>query len=235
MVFDWPYNDETRIADAVMNELLGDPEVVHRIYQIQRNWGGTHHPLTHKILISFFREEGKEVETLWANVMYTIIHEMIHHFEHPDYSEFAESFPGGVESPEWITLVEGVATKLAEIVWANVMALLTETGEEGRTNLENWSETILGPHYVPSTDPQVLQDRVQQLRELARERYEAEAEVNGLVGLVGIENLLAAFFGGQTGKIAGAVPGTTGSMLAPHDTGERPRHPSRSPSPSLST
>ncbi len=222
-----PLNEETRIADAVIDELLDDPETVRRIVEIRRRWVGEANQLTNEIHISFFREEGRDVETLWLNMAYMLIHEVLHTMEHPDYQKYTRSSPGDVRSPEFHTLTEGVTSLLTEIVWANVMAQLTETVEGGQTNLENWSRIILGPHYVSPdvrTDPPRLQ-------RLTRARYPAEAEAIRLISLVGIENLLAAYFGGQTSKIAGAVPGSRGSMLAPHDTFEQPRQPARSPSP----
>ena len=227
--FDSPHNEETRIADEVMDELLGDDKIVRRIAEIGRNWSGE--ARLNKILISFFREAGKDVEKLWKDIAYTLIHEIMHYLEHPDYGKHARSFHGDASSQEFHTLVEGGATLLAEMVWADVMSRLTETGEGGRTNLENWNEIILGPHYF-GTD---LSQAPQELRNLVRARYNSEAEAIRLVSLVGIENLLAAFFGGQTWKIAGAVRGTRGSMLAAHDVGEQPRQPSRSPSSAPST
>jgi ribosomal-protein-alanine N-acetyltransferase len=218
---DSPLNEEARIAGEVIDELLRDTGIVGRITEILRNWGGHTHATTNKILISFFREAGKDVEKLWKDIAYTLIHEIMHYLEDPLYSKRARSFPGEINSREYHTLTEGGATLLAELVWAHVMARLKETGEDGRTNLESWSEIILGPYHA-GTD---LSTGPQKLRALVRPRYTAESEVIRLVGLVGIENLLAAFLDGQTQKITGAPPGTRGSMLAPHPASERPGQP----------
>ena len=58
---------------------------------------------------------------------YTLIHEMMHRLEHPKFHEFASSF---FDSPESVTLKEGVPTLLGDMVWAHVMARLA--GERGR-------------------------------------------------------------------------------------------------------
>src|SRR5260370_39224931 len=94
------------------------------------------------------------------------------------------------------------------MVWAHVMAQLGETGRDGQTNHENWSRTILGRHYVPT--------RPQELRQLLRSRYPEEAEAIQLVSLVGLDNVLAAFFGGERWRVTRAIPGSFGTLPASH-------------------
>ena len=55
----WPINDETEIANDVIDGLLNDPEMVRRISEIERGWPGMHEPTSGKIMMSFFRERGR--------------------------------------------------------------------------------------------------------------------------------------------------------------------------------
>ncbi len=221
--FTWPFNDETKATNDVIDRLLDDhPELVRRINEIVRGWPGRHASGT--IMLSFFREAGKDVDKLWGGVAYNFIHEMIHRLRHDAFEEFATSFPGGSNSREWVTLNEGVATLLADVVWADIVARLPKTGDGDRTNLENWSRIIqrLGPD---DDIPDFGDVRHKSLRH----RYEALTETIGLVSRVGFENLLAAYFRGEWWKIA---PDSRGSMLAPAQTAEPSSGQSSPSSPS---
>ena len=222
--FTWPFNDETKIADLVMNDLLKDPQIVKRINEIERGWLGRHDPDSGDILLSFFREEGKDTETLWGTA-YRLVHEIMHHLEHPEFDRWESSF----HSIELATLKEGIPTLLGDMVWSHAVARLMETGQDGRANLENWNRIILGPFYTDGVNPSNLWDQA------LPHRYEAVTQATRLVSLVGIESLLAAFFGGQWWKIAGPAPRAYGSILAPRGWTEPSPSPSRTPSPSAST
>ena len=222
--FTWPFNDETKIADQVMNDLLSDPQIVTRINEIERGWLGRHEPDSGHILLSFVREEGKDTETLWGTA-YRLVHEIMHHLEHPEFDRWENSF----HSIELATLKEGIPTLLGDMVWAHAVARLRETGQDGQENLETWNRIILGPFYTEGVNPSNLWDQA------LPHRYEAVTQATRLVGLVGLENLLAAFFGGQWWKVAGPVPSADGSILAPRGWTEPSPSPSRTPSLSPST
>ena len=164
--------------------------------------------------MSFFRDEESDVRNLWGRVAYVLIHEIMHRLEHPKFAAFGRSF---WDSPESVTLKEGVPTLTGDIVWAYVIARLPEIGDRGRTNLENWSRIVL------QADPG---DAVPGTHEVWEQslphRYEAEAEAIRLVSQIGIENLLAAFFRGEWWKIVGPAPGSRGSLLTPGDPSEPP-------------
>src|SRR5260370_1677523 len=91
-----------------------------------------------------------------------------------ELGKFGGAFPGDADSREWLTLTEGGTSLLADIVWARIVARFPETGDEGRTNYENWSEIILGPHYV-SADPEEVRSAPLQ------HRYATEAQAMRLV------------------------------------------------------
>jgi hypothetical protein len=218
--FEWPINDETKIANDVIDGLVSDPEIVRRVSEIERGWPGMH--LTSgNIMLSFFRDQSKDVEKQWTEVAYTVIHEIMHRLEHAKFADYATRF---FDSPESVTVKEGIPTLMGDIVWAHVMARLPKPGDGGRTNLENWTRIILpGPG---DAIPDLHKVRAQALTY----RYKAVSEAMRVVSLEPLENLLDALFRGEWWKIAGAVPGSRGSMLAPPGTAA-PRPVRRAPAP----
>ena len=218
--FAWPLNDETKVASEVIDRLLDNPETVRRISAIERSWQGMHEPGSGKVMLSFVREEGNDVQYPWRAIAFVLVHELMHRLESARHFRFRSSSYRGAEL---VTLVEGIPTLMGNMVVAYVMARLQESGDDGRTNLENWSRIILrlgSGDVTPDLD---------EVRHLVPPQYDALTEAMRLAARRGIGNVLVAFIGEQWWKIVGPAPGSPGSMLTPDVTVEpSPEEPSAS-------
>ena len=208
-----PQNEEARIINEVIGDLVADQDIVTRVLEIHRGWYGLAMKEERKILLRMFRERRETAElTVTANqwnlydIFQGIIHEIQHLLEAPEYGEYTESLPG-----DSARNTAGRGVRLGA----------DRNGVGSRREL--MSE-------VPGPDRHVrdLVEREYAQRESAArkrnagsgrtQRYRSHAEAEDLIRLVGILNVLAAFLTGDMEKITGPGRGTPRSLLAPAST-----------------
>ena len=171
---------EAEVQSAVVNKLAKDPEIVRKAIATDRNWGGAADK--GKIFVDLFHspDVDNDRRQCW-DMFQTLVHEYLHTLVHKDYVDYADSF--GDKSVQSSTLHEGVDCVLDEVVWARVETKVREPGlrkvVEGNTNAK------LPPIDVPPPS-----------------RYESYPEAMRLVGLVGIQNVYAAYFLGLVDRIS---------------------------------
>lgn len=187
-----PVNDEAKDLDKLAKEFTRTDKQVERLNHIDRGWdasaGGGH------INIQLFRPqvtpqdppgttaEAKDKDFMW-DMFQTLIHEYIHTLVHSKYETYAKSF-GGTQSNQYNTLMEGVDSLLTETVWSNI---------EPRVSDKDLRKKVEGALY---TDKNWIT-----VRHASRRRYASYSQAVSLVNVVGIRNLYAAYFMGETDKI----------------------------------
>jgi hypothetical protein len=184
-----PTNDVARTLEALATEFTAVADNVRRLNAITRNWRAG--ARGSQILVQVFRERTPEKDRLLLWQMFQIfVHEYLHTLVHAEYRDYAESF--GPRSLEYNTLIEGVDSLLTEIVWTSIAPRVREPALR---------RAIEGPQYaaLPAIDvPHVSRTG----------RYASYTEALGIVDLVGIEALYAAYFLGLIDRI-GAPPSAT--------------------------
>ena len=171
---------EAQVQSAVVNKLAKDPEIVRKAIATDRNWGGAADK--GRIYVDLFHaaEVDEDRRQCW-DMLQTLVHEYLHTLVHKNYVDYADSF--GDKSVQSSTLHEGIDCVLDEVVWARVETKAREPGlrqvVEGNTNAK------LPPIDVPPP-----------------RRYASYPEAMRLVGLVGIQNVYAAYFLGLVDRIS---------------------------------
>lgn len=184
-------NEEGRLQQEVAAEIVGVPEVLQSLLEIDRGWDAVTD--ASGVNVQLFRPEKVPVPTfdpyrtdrtaMW-DFFQTCIHEYLHTLPHVQYELYIEEL--GNNSSAANTLDEGVDSLLTEIVWSDV---------EPRTGTQPLRMEVEGPYYNPDVAPEIPDIRDQ--------RYASYDEAVELVSLVGIHNLYAAYFLGHVDKIAG--------------------------------
>lgn len=189
---------EAEVQSAVVNKLAKDPEIVRKSIATDRNWGGA--AGKGKIFVDLFHsaEVDEDRRKCW-DMFQTLVHEYLHTLVHKNYVDYADSF--GDKSVQSSTLHEGIDCVLDEVVWARVETKVREPGlrqvVEGNTNAK------LPPIDVPPPG-----------------RYASYPEAMRLVGLVGIQNVYAAYFLGLVDRIS--VSEAAAKKAKPKATGGKP-------------
>ncbi len=200
-----PLNEIANVVDDAIEALVADENVVQQALEVRRGWDGRTLPQQQKILVQRFKAETpEENREKLRDLAQTIIHEILHLRENPEYTVFSQPMPGEHERN---TLIEGVVSLLTEVVWSHVKAKLTADPAE----LERVLRIVDGEYYDENADEEWPDPAIVQ-------RYPSHAEAMRLVRQVGIQNLYAAFFGGATQMITGRRPGDRRSLLAPGGT-----------------
>jgi len=171
---------EAEVQSAVVSTLAKNSEVVRKAIATDRNWGGA--ASEGRIFVDLFHaaEVDEDRRKGW-DMFQTLVHEYLHTLVHKDYVDYANSF--GSQSVPSSTLHEGVDCILDEVVWARVETKVRNLDlrqvVEGNTNAK------LPPIDVPPP-----------------RRYASYPEAMRLVGLVGIQNVYAAYFLGLVDRIS---------------------------------
>ena len=187
-----PVNDEAKALDTLAKEFTKTDKQVETLNHIDRGWDAS--AGEGEINIQLFRPPvtpddppgttalDKDKEFMW-DMFQTLIHEYIHTLVHGDYEKYAKSF-GGTQSNQYNTLIEGVDSLLTEIVWSNI---------EPRVDDPNLRKKVEGALYTEKNWIKV--------RHASQRRYGSYSQAIKLVNIVGIRNLYAAYFMGETDKI----------------------------------
>ena len=185
-----PINDEAKDQKQIVDASTSTTAAVQALNEIDRGWdasaGGGH------VNIQIFKQPDQasgplagpnvaDRDFMW-DMFQTLIHEYLHTLTHPAYDAFAESF--GSTSNQNNTLIEGVDSLLDEIVWSNVAPHVTD---------QTLRDDVEGPAYSPLPPIKVIP--------ASRRRYASYSQAVKLVNVVGIRNLLSAYFLGDVTKI----------------------------------
>jgi hypothetical protein len=180
-----PTNVEASLLDSIATTWVGSASHVKQLNEIDRNWDASADPATHEVNIQIFKRPTiPEDRGFFWDMYQTLIHEYIHTLAHPAYLTFAGSF--GPESLQDNTLIEGIDSFLTEIVWADAKTQVATPAV--RVKVE-------GPAYAalpfdPSLVPQVFS-----------RRYGSFTQAMKLANVVGVRNIYAAYFLGNTNLI----------------------------------
>ena len=168
---------EATILERVKNKFATSER--KRLLRIDRNWEAAQGEGT--VWVQRFKQ-GSDLANrrMFWDVFQIMIHEYIHSLEHDDYNAYAKTF--GEDSEQYNTLVEGMASVLAEIAWTNVESHVTEQGLRDKVE----SASLAAAPFAPKTVP-----------EMSNRRYPSFDQAMKLVNVVGPRNVYAAFFLGK--------------------------------------
>lgn len=178
--FDRPKNSAARILTEIAEKACKDDETVRKLVETRRAWGGM--ASGSQVYVDLFHnpDSTKDRAARWE-MFQTLIHEYLHTLVHRDYEAYAKSF--GANSEQWNTLIEGVDNVLDEVVWARVEPRTKEPAL--RAAVEGAAHAKLPPMEVKAPG-----------------RYDSYEEAFRLTGIVGIGNVMAAYFLGLVDRIS---------------------------------
>jgi hypothetical protein len=169
---------EATILERIQNSFASSHRT--KLLNIDRGWEATQGE--GKVSVQRFKKgSDDENRKMFWDYFQIMIHEYIHSLEHHDYRDYADTtFGYGTE--QYNTLVEGMASVLAEIAWTNVEPHVAE--QSLRDKVEG--TTLAAAPFNASNVPAMNQ-----------RRYASFDQAMKLVNVVGIRNVYAAFFLGK--------------------------------------
>jgi hypothetical protein len=181
---DVPHNAEATLLASIAKKVTGNPkdghDTVRKLVETRRGWGGM--ASGRQVFVDLFHDADTDKDRLacW-DLFQTLIHEYLHTLADDRYETYAKTF--GASSVEWNTLIEGVDCVLDEVVWAHVVPRVTDPAL--RKVIEGEAHAKLPPIDIPPPG-----------------RYPSYQEALRLVGLVGIQNVYAAYFLGLVDRVS---------------------------------
>lgn len=173
-------NDEAKLIVKIVDKATADKETVRKLVETYRNWGGM--AGDGDIYVDLFHNPDVDQDRAKCWEMFqTLVHEYLHTLAVKPYVDYARSF--GSTSNEWNTLIEGIDCVLDEVVWARVAPKVKDP--DLRKVVEGETNAKLPPIDVDPPD-----------------RYPSYTEAFRLTGLVGIQNVYAAYFLGKVDRIS---------------------------------
>jgi len=170
-------DSEATILERVKNKFATSHR--KKLLEIERNWEAAQGSGT--VWVQRFKK-GTDLDNrrqFW-DVFQIMIHEYVHSLEHDTYNKYAtDTF--GEDSQQYNTLVEGMASVLAEIAWTNV---------EPHVSQQSLRDKVEGPLAVAPFDANAVP-------KMSNRRYASYQQAMKLVNQVGIQNVYAAFFLGK--------------------------------------
>ena len=175
---------ETESEVTILQRVIDAKGAEHRdaLLDIDRGWEGVAGGGT--VWLQRWRRptRGGQREHFWDSLQ-IMMHEYLHTLEHGDYGAYAMTFPGGDESLQYNTLIEGMTSVLTEIAWANVNVASVARRVEGTGAHGTAAQTAAA---VPP---------------ISNRRYASFDEAMAMMSVVGPQNIFAAFFLGQVDLI----------------------------------
>jgi hypothetical protein len=181
---DAPQNKAARALIEIADEFTDTEDKVGLLNAIERGWPGAQQEGV--VFIQIFKQNStiEDRTYFWVNFQ-ILIHEYLHALVDEDrYRTHAKSF--GESSLQYNTLIEGVASLLTEIVWANVRPRVQDA---------SLRKQVEGPSYaaLPFDETTVWP--------ITKVRYASYDQAAQLVALVGVRNLYDAYFRGNIERI----------------------------------
>jgi hypothetical protein len=173
--------NETKSEFEILEELRAEIVSVHEttLLEIDRGWeasqgGGAIYMQRWK------QDTDAETRHFFWDMFQTMIHEYLHLIKHPRYDTYATSF--GENSAQENTLIEGMDSVLTETVWANVESRIQSPGIRLKVEGPGLAEQDWDDNVVPPID---------------NRRYPSYDEAMHFASIVGMQNVLAAYFLGN--------------------------------------
>jgi hypothetical protein len=206
---DAPANEAARTLVLVARELtkagptpkgLDDPKsVVDKVNATYRLWGGVRRGDEVFVDLYLTGDADEDRRELW-DTLRTFVHEYLHTLRDDAYTDYAKTF--GRKSPQYNSLIEGVDDVFTGMVWSRIAAKATKPAL--REQVEGKAYAALPPIDLPEPT-----------------HYASIEEAHRLIALVGLPNVVAAYFLGlvdrirgpeeaKEGKAAGKAAGTPG-------------------------
>ena len=199
---DAPTNEAARTLVLVAREVtkagptpkgLDDPKsVVDKLNATYRLWGGVRRGDEVFVDLYLTGEADEDRRELW-DTLRTFVHEYLHTLRDDDYTDYAKTF--GRKSPQYNTLIEGVDDVFTGMVWSRIAAKATEPAL--REKVEGTAYAALPPIDLP--DPT---------------HYASIEEAHRLISVVGLPNVVAAYFLGLVDRIRGPEEAEAGAADA---------------------
>jgi len=169
---------EATILERIQNTFATSHRT--KLLEIDRNWeaaqGGGN------VYVNRFKKDTDLANrTMFWDVFQIMIHEYIHSLEHADYNKYAKD-TFGEDSEQYSTLVEGMASALAEIAWTNVAPKVSTKALREKVEGTTFAALPFDANTVP---------------EMSNRRYPSFEQAMRLINLVGLQNVYAAFFLGK--------------------------------------
>jgi len=181
-----PQNEESRIAQAVIDDLLISPRTVREMLFVWRGSRGGANAATGEIEVNSFdagdaaaRQRHRWVITHW------LLHEYAHLVEHPGFTWYRKKAPEVGSRGDHI-LTEGIATLLNRIWWAGVWP----------ATLDPRIRLIIEGEYA-KLPPETVS---------AVAGYDSVEQAMDLVGVLGIDATQALYIRGDTAQLTGQLP-----------------------------
>lgn len=169
------------VSDGVTDDPLDNPQTTaDRLLATKRDWGGM--SSGGKVYVDLYLPADRDGARLarWA-MLQTLVHEYIHTLVADEYDTYArDTFSS--DSTEYTTLIEGVDEVFTLMVWARLAPNAKDPAL--RRAVEGATDAALPPLAVPPPTT-----------------YDAYGEAIRLVELVGIGNVMAAYFLGLVDRI----------------------------------
>jgi hypothetical protein len=176
---------EATILERIKEGFAGTAADRKKLLEIDRNWDAAQNE--GKVFVNRFKKDTDlENRRMFWDMFQIMIHEYIHSLEHDDYHAYARKF--GDDSEQYNTLVEGMASALAEIAWTNVEARVTDQALRDKVETPALAAAPFDSKTVPK---------------MSNRRYPSFAQAMKLVNVVGPQNVYAAFFLGKIDLIGG--------------------------------
>lgn len=170
-------DSEATILERVQNSFAASHR--DKLLKIDRGWEATQ--LEGHVSVQRFKKgSDDENRQMFWDYFQIMIHEYVHSLENQDYHNYADTFHYGSE--QYNTLVEGMASVLAEIAWTNVESHVAEKSLRDKVE----GTALAAAPFDPTNVPQMNQ-----------RRYASFDQAMKLVNKVGIRNVYAAFFLGK--------------------------------------
>lgn len=168
------------VKDGVTKDPLDNPRTTaDKLLATKRDWAGM--SSGGKVYVDLYLPADRDEARLarWE-MLQTLVHEYIHTLVADEYDAYAGTF--GSDSTQYTTLIEGVDEVFTLMVWAKLASNAKDP--KLREAVEGKTDAALPPLDVPPPST-----------------YEAYAEAIRLVELVGIRNVMAAYFLGLVDRI----------------------------------
>ena len=163
-----------RAEVALIDEVKEDIAIAREaeLLEIHKGWPGSQDPATGRVFLQMFREGTPEGDrTFMWRTFQMLIHEYIHALTHSEYRTYANGLP----KEQRDTLIEGMTDAFTKMVWSNV-----NIDDPLRARIERGFHDPAVTHPVPSLNV-----------------YAGTSNAEDVIGIVGIQNALAAYFLGR--------------------------------------
>jgi peptidoglycan hydrolase-like protein with peptidoglycan-binding domain len=172
--------EEKTLLAPVVASFVDTQDKIDKMLQIDIGWEGTQGGGTINLQRYKAADNAGNRKMMWE-LFHTSIHEYLHLLKHPDYAAYANSFYSAGDESRYNTLIEGFCDFFTENVRPTVNVTPT------------LRQQVEGPYYDPNVAPPDVNPAT----------YDAKAQAEQMVSIVGIRNAQEAYFHGDVSRIGG--------------------------------